>query len=48
MAFKIRAFIDVLELRVDLSGGVTVEWIDSIIAREDELFRRQEHEKSGE
>lgn len=58
MSFKIRAYIDALELRADLSDEVTAEWIDwakkkaewfdPIIAREDKLFGKREHEKSEE
>nr|WP_312579313.1 hypothetical protein [Sedimentibacter sp.] len=58
MACKIRAYIDALELRADLSDDATAEWIDwakkkadwfdPIIARDDEVFGRREHEKSEE
>lgn len=58
VACKIRAYIEALELRADLSDEATAEWIewakkkadwfDPIIAREDELFGRREHEKSEE
>lgn len=58
MACKIRAYIEALELRADLSDEATAEWIDwakkkadwfdPIIAREDELFGQREHEKSEE
>lgn len=58
MACKIRAYIESLELRADLSDEATAEWIDwakkkadwfdPVIAREDELFGRREHEKSEE
>lgn len=58
VACKIRAYIDALELRADLSDKATAEWIewakkkadwfDPIIAREDELFGRREHERSEE
>lgn len=58
MACKIRAYIEALELRADLSDETTSEWIDwakkkadwfdPIIAREDELFGQREHEKSEE
>ncbi len=58
MACKIRAYIEALELRVDLSDETTAEWIDwankkadwfdPVIAREDELFGQREHEKSEE
>lgn len=58
MACKIKAYIEALELRADLSDETTSEWIDwakkkadwfdPIIAREDELFGQREHEKSEE
>lgn len=58
MAGKIRAYIEVLELRADLSDETTSEWINwakkkadwfgPIITREDKLFGRREHEKSEE
>ena len=58
MACKIRAYIDALELRADLSDEATAEWInwakkkadwfDPITAREDVVFGRREHEKSEE
>ena len=57
-ACKIRAYIEALELRADLSDEATAEWIewakkkadwfDPIIAREDELFGKREHEKNAE
>ncbi|MBU3207719.1 hypothetical protein [Clostridium algidicarnis] len=57
-ACKIRAYIEALELRADLSDEATTEWIewakkkadwfDPIIAREDEVFGKREHEKSAE
>jgi hypothetical protein len=58
VACKIRAYIEALELRADLSDEATAEWIewakkkadwfDPIIAREDELFGKREHEKNAE
>lgn len=58
VACKIRAYIEALELRADLSDEATAEWIewakkkadwfDPIIAREDELFGKREHEKNEE
>lgn len=56
IACKIRAYIEALELKSDLSDDGTAEWIDwakkkadwfdPIIARDDEVFGRREHEKS--
>lgn len=58
MACKIRVYIEALKVRADLNDETTAEWIDwakkkadwfdPIIAREDELFGKREHEKSEE